>query len=168
MGNTENLSGTTAIKKVQEIIKNADTCMFVTNVSSFPLSSRPMNTIKVDDNGTIWFFSKDNSEKNKHISIDSKVQLFYSNHGSSEYISLSGNAQIIRDQKKVEELWAPVARNWFRAGKTDPSITLIKFIPETGHYWDIKTNKMVQLIKLAIGSLVEATSENGREGSLTV
>jgi general stress protein 26 len=167
MANSDNLSGNTAIQKIKEIVKHAGTCMFVTNVSKFPLSARPMATIEVEDNGSIWFFSKDNSEKNQHISVDSKVQLFYENHSSSEYISVSGNAQIVRDKKKIEELWTPMARNWFK-GPEDPSCTLIKFIPDTGHYWDTKNNKMVQMIKMAVGMVTGQTMDDGRDGSLIV
>lgn len=167
MGNTENLSGNSAIQKIKEIVKDAGTCMFVTNVANYPLSARPMATIKVEENGSIWFFSRDNSEKNKHISIDSKVQLFYESHSSSEYISISGNAQIVRDQEKIKELWTPMARIWFN-GADDPTITLIRFVPDTGHYWDTKNNKMVQMIKMAVGMVTGNTIDDGRDGSLVV
>lgn len=58
MGNTENLRSVEAVGKLRELIEKANTCLFTTRLTTVPLSSRPMSTLRVDENGIIWFFSK--------------------------------------------------------------------------------------------------------------
>jgi general stress protein 26 len=47
-----------------------------------------MSTRKVDEDGTIWFYSRASSNKNKEIALDHRVHLFYSNPGSAEFLNV--------------------------------------------------------------------------------
>lgn len=78
MGDVKDLAATDAVKKIREIAKDANICMFLTDLSNLPLSGRPMATQQVDEDGCIWFMSDKNSDKNQHIQQDDQVQLFYS------------------------------------------------------------------------------------------
>ncbi len=167
MGNTENLRSIEAIDKIKELIDRANVCLFTTRLSNAPLSARPMSTLKVDENGIIWFFSKVDSDKNADIKQDDRVQLFYANSTSSEYISLYGRAEITTDERMIHELWNPLAKVWF-TGKEDPTITVLKVTPEDGHYWDTKHNKMVQLLKLAVGTIIGKPLDDGLEGTIRI
>ena len=141
--------------------------MFVTDLNSLPLSGRPMATQEVDDEGNIWFMSGKDSDKNRDIENDQHVQLFYSATGKYEYMSIYGRAVIITDQFKIQELWTPMAKTWFKQGKDDPNISLIKVTPDDAYYWDTKNNKMVSLLKFAIGAIgVNTKDDGGIEGKL--
>lgn len=169
MGDVKNLTATDAVEKIREIAKDANICMFVTDLSSLPLAGRPMATQEVDEQGNIWFMSDRNSDKNKHIEDDEQVQLFYSHTNNYEYLSIFGRAEIVNDRSKVEELWTPMAKTWFKEGKDDPNISLIKVIPEDAYYWDTKNNKMVSLIKFAMGAIgINPKDDGGIEGKLKV
>ena len=74
MGDVKNLTATDAVEKIREIAKDANICMFVTDLSNLPLAGRPMATQEVDEEGNIWFMSDRNSNKNKEIAKDDKVQ----------------------------------------------------------------------------------------------
>lgn len=166
MGTTQDLQHVEAIKKIQELVEAANVCLFATELTRAPLSVRPMSTSKVDDDGNIWFFSKKDSEKNEHIQEDDQVQLLYSHNSSSEYLSLYGHAEIVRDRNKIEELWTPIAKAWFPEGIEDPSITLLKVTPKEGHYWDTKNGKVISLIKIAVSAVTGKPSEIGVEGKV--
>ena len=169
MGDVKNLAASDAVKKLREIAKDANICMFVTDLSNIPLSARPMATQEVDEDGSIWFMSDKNSDKNFHIRHDDHVQLFYSHTGNYEYLSVFGRAEIINDRKKIEELWTQMAKTWFKEGKDDPNISLIKVIPDDAYYWDTKNNKMVSLIKFAMGAVgITPKDDGGVEGSLSL
>lgn len=167
MGNTENLRSVEAVEKIKALIEKANVCLFTTRLGSVPLSSRPMSTLRVDENGIIWFMSKVDSDKNMHLKQDDRVQLFYTHSASSEYLTLFGRAEVIADRRMIDELWNPMARIWFE-GKDDPTITLLKVTPEDGHYWDTKSNKMVQLLKLAIGAIIGKPLDDGLEGNIRI
>ena len=166
-GKVEHLSSQDAIEKMREIAKAANICMFVTKLENAPLSARPMATQEVDEEGNIWFFSGRTSEKNEHISGDPKVQLFYSHSSGYEYLSVYGTAEVIDDRSKTAELWTPIAKAWFKEGKNDPDLTLIKVTPLDAYYWDTKDNKMISLIKFAMGALgLNPKDDGGVEGRL--
>ena len=169
MGDVKNLTATDAVEKIREIAKDANICMFVTDLSSLPLAGRPMATQEVDEQGNIWFMSDRNSDKNRQIEDDEQVQLFYSHTNNYEYLSIFGRAEIVNDRSKIEELWTPMAKTWFKAGKDDPNISLIKVIPEDAYYWDTKNNKMVSFIKFAMGAIgINPKDDGGIEGKLKV
>ena len=169
MGEIKNLTADNAVEKIREIAKDANICMFVTDLSSLPLAGRPMATQEVDDEGNIWFMSNINSDKNRQVENDSQVQLFYSHTSKYEYLSVFGKAEIVNDRSKIEELWTPMAKTWFENGKDDPNISLIKLIPEDAYYWDTKNNKMVSLIKFAMGTMgITPKDDGGVEGKLKV
>lgn len=169
MGEVKNLTADNAVEKIREIAKDANICMFVTDLSRIPLAGRPMATQEVDEEGNIWFMSHRSSDKNKEIDNDNKVQLFYSHTGSYEYLSIFGRAEIVNDRSKIEELWSPMAKTWFKEGKEDPNISLIKVTPEDAYYWDTKNNKMVSLIKFAMGAMgITPKNDGGVEGRLKV
>lgn len=169
MGDVKNLANKDAVEKMREIAKAANICMFVTNLSSLPLSASPMATQEVDDEGNLWFFSNKNSNKNADIAEHNEVQLFYSHTGNYEYLSIYGRAEIVIDRKKNEELWTPIAKAWFKEGKDDPELTLLKVTPSDAYYWDTKNSKMVSFFKIAISAISgKGMDDGGIEGNLDV
>lgn len=164
----QNLTREDAVKKIKELAEGESICMFVTNLDQKPLNGRPMATQQVDDSGNLWFLSARSSDKNHDIESDNRVQLFYCNKGSSEYLSIYGYAEIVFDRSKIEELWNPLVKVWFKEGKDDPEISIIKVIPEDVYYWDTKNNKMITLVKLAASVVSGKTMDNSVEGTLKV
>ena len=168
MSDVKNLTSKEAIEKLQELSTNSDFCMFITNLFHIPFSGRPMSTQEVDDEGNIWFMSREGSEKNNDIELDNRVQLIYCNNKSLEYLSVYGEAEILKDRAKIGDLWTPIAKTWFNEGKDDPEITLIKVKPLDAYYWDTKNNKMVSLIKMLVGAIAGKEFDGGVEGKIKV
>lgn len=162
----KNLASKEGIDKLRELVKSADICMFATNLGGQPISARPMSTQNADDEGALWFFSQASSNKNAEIAIDNRVQLFYSNIGSSEYLSVSGNATILKDEQKAKELWTVWVKTWFTEGPDDPELTIIKVEPEEVYYWDTKHHKMVSMLKIMAGAISGKTMDDSVEGRI--
>ena len=125
-----------------------------------------MATQGIDDDGRIWFFSAVDSRKNQQITAGSPVHVFYALPSRSEYLALNGTAAVSKDQRKIDELWSRYVKTWFNEGKDDPRLSLIEFSPSSGHYWDTKSNRTVQLAKIALGALTGKTTDDSVEGSL--
>ncbi len=166
MGDIMNLSGNEAVEKIKEMAEGK-ICLFCTYEDS-EVVSRPMSTQKVEDDGTIWFFSDKNSVKNDQIVTDNKVYLMYADTSKQHYLSLIGYAEIVFDKNKIDELWTPIAKAWFEEGKDDPDITLLKVMPDNGHYWDTKNGKLVSTIKIAIAAMTGKEMDGSIEGDLSV
>jgi len=161
----KNLKREEANKKIQQIVDDADICLFTTDLTSLPLKTRPMSRQRVDEDGTIWFFSDKDSEKNADIAKDSRVQLFYSNQKQMEFLSLYGTATIIQNEVIANELWSAPAKIWFKDAN-DPNLTIIKVTPEDGYYWDTKNGKLVSLFKMAVGLITGKELDGSVEGKV--
>ena len=94
MGTTKNLSDQAAVDKVKELAEEAKLCMLCTSLGQTPFNTRPMATQMIEEDGTFWFFSPADSNKNSEIASDNRVQLIYSNRPGSEYLSVYGRAEI--------------------------------------------------------------------------
>src|SRR5688500_15385733 len=134
----EHLHDRGAIEKMQELVKHNNVCLFTSDLTMIPLQTRPMITQEVDEEGNSWFLSSEESNKNLEIGADPRVQLFYANKSDSEYLSVYGHAVVLRDHDTKAEHWNPIAKAWFKEGKNDPDLTVIKVIPEQAYYWDTK------------------------------
>lgn len=166
--NVNDISTAEARDKLEQIAKDAGICMFVTRLDKLPQAARPMSVLDVDAEGNLWFFSHIHSNKNIHIIGDNRVQLYFANKSSSEYLSIYGEATILNNKDKIRELWTPVAKAWFHEGVDDPNITLLKIHPKDAYYWDTKSNKLVALIKIAVSAITGNSNDDGVEGKLKV
>lgn len=166
--NTQNLIGQDAIDKLKELIKSESNCFFCTQLTKQPINSRPMYTQKVDNEGNIWFMSSIKSGKNVEIEHDNSVQLFYSNTSGYEFLSVYGTATIHTDKDKIYEMWTPFASAWFKDGKDDEDISLIKIKPDSSYYWDTKNNKVISMIQMLASIVTGVAPDNGIEGKLKI
>lgn len=164
----ENLSSQNAIEKIKELAKKESTCIFTTALTELPLAGAPMNTMDVDDDGVLWFFSNKNSTRNKNIEKDNRVQLFFSNSNNYQFLSLFGTAQVVINPAKAKDLWLPIVKAYFPGGVDDPDLSILKVTPHEAHYWDTKTNKLVALAKMVTGIFKGKIMNDGVEGELMV
>lgn len=161
----EDLGGDKAIAKVREIADSAKSCFFCTSVSSpGPSNARPMSVQKVDDDGNIWFLSAKDSHKNAELKANPSARLFFQGSAHSDFLHLEGHATISTDRAMIDELWEPIAKNWFTGGKDDPRITVIRFEPSEGYYWDTKHGYAVAGVKMLLGAAMGKTMDDSVEG----
>jgi general stress protein 26 len=124
-------------QKVWELIKGIRIAMLVTQDRSHKLSARPMAAANRDfDDGTLWFFAREDSPKLDELAESRNVLVAYAHPGKQDYVSLSGTARVVRDQAKVKQLWSEPARVWFPKGPEEGDIALIAVDVETAEYWD--------------------------------
>jgi general stress protein 26 len=156
-----------AAKKIKELVDDINICIFCSDRQKIQGGAcRPMGTQGVDKEGNIWFFSSKDSNKNKEISKNNQVELYYSHPGKSSFLVVSGEAEILFDKQKIAELWNPLDKTWFTAGKEDPRISIIKVKPAHAHYWDTKGNKMINFLKMVASVATGKNRVNGEEGKM--
>lgn len=167
---TENLHSQEAVKKLKELSESARTCMFCTELSTLPNNARPMSLQECDQEGNLWFISSSDSNKNFEIKDDNRVQLYFMNNGSSEYLSIFGKAYIYTDKNTIEDKWSSFANAWFEDGKDDPKVTIIRVTPDETYYWDTKAGKFVSMVTFIASAVTGIKTDNsdGVEGNLTV
>lgn len=127
-------------QKVIELLDNHKTTMLVTRNKKGDLVSRPMTTQKPQFDGVVWFFVSSDADVIEEVEADPEVNIAYSIEGN--YLSLSGSASMVDDDKKKKELWYPELKHWFDgAGPESPKVKLIKVDISTARYWDMSEQK---------------------------
>ncbi len=158
-----------AIDKLKKLVYEIKVALFCTNLKTDDGSTcRPMAAQQVCDQGNIWFFSQLKSDKNKEIEADKNVQLFFAHPGNASYLVVNGEAKIIIDAAKTEELWTPAAEAWFKDGKEDKNISIIKVKPVSAYYWDADGDTMINFFKKVAFVVTGATEPVKEEGNITV
>ncbi len=59
---------------------------------------------------------------------------------------MSGDAEVVNDRAKMEELWSEMCKAWFPKGLDDPDLCLLKVEVNTAEYWESPSGKMVQVL----------------------
>ena len=134
---------------LQEKIGEVDIAMFTTLSPEGNPHSRPMSTMKMDEEGILWFFTSYHSKKCREIETSNNINLSYTDPDSQTFVSVTGVAQIINNKRKKTELWTPVLKAWFPLGIKDPDLRLIRIMITEAEYWDAGSNRMIQLFEMA-------------------
>jgi general stress protein 26 len=167
--NHKDLQDNEAIKKVKELCEKAKSCFFCTRIKTGePFATRPMSVQEIDDEGSFWFLSANDSYKNAQLAEDPAVQMLFQGSPYSDFIMLYGKATITDDKARIKELWNPILKTWFTEGIDDPRISVIKVTPADGYYWDTKHGQLVAFAKQMVGAMIGKTLDDSIEGSLKV
>lgn len=157
-----------SVDKLKEKIEDIEICMFSTVEPNGRILSRPMSTRKMDPDGTLWFFTNELSEKVDDVEMYDNVNLAYANISKQSYISISGSAEIVKDQMVIDKLWSPILKAWFPRGLDDPNLALIKVIPHTAEYWNASSSKMEQMLNVAKAIMKGKQYESGEHGQINL
>jgi general stress protein 26 len=141
--------------KIAELIKDVRICMLTTAEGDGTLRSRPMATqeLKGGFDGVLWFFTEIDSGKVDEVERERHVNLAYSKPGDQVYVSISGNARVMRDKAKAAELWTPFLKAWFPKGLEDPQLALLRVEATEAEYWEAPHGAVVRVVGL-VKSLV--------------
>jgi general stress protein 26 len=167
--NHEDVRGQAAIDRIRQVVDKTETCFFCTAFSTGSTgASRPMSVRHVDDDGTLWFLSANDSHKNAEIAMDPGVRLFFQGSEHAGFLQLTGQARIVSSKAQIKKLWSPVLKTWFTEGADDPRITALSVTPGGGYYWDTKHGPAVAGLKMLIGAAIGKTLDDSIEGRVKI
>jgi general stress protein 26 len=164
----ETTSQSNARELLWELVKDIQFAMFTTRADG-RLRSRPMTTqnSEVDERSSLWFFMSRGSDAVGDLESDPVVNVAYADPGRDAYVSVSGEAAVVEDRAKKEQLWSKLAEAWFPDGVDDPELALVEVRIEDAEYWDVKESKVTQLFKMAKAAVVsEPPSGMGEHGEV--
>lgn len=146
--------------KIWKMISDIGTGMLVTEEDSV-LTSRPMQIVQDDYEGTLWFFTKADSPKVDEVESDHNVCVSFSCPKKGTYVSLTGRARLSRDKKLINEFWSPFVAAWFPEGKDSKSVALLEIKVEHGEHWDNETTSLGYLYEVAKANITNSTPNVG-------
>lgn len=112
--------------------------------------TRPM-TAQVDDaNSEIWFFASKESALVKNIRSDSNARATFVSKNYGIFASVGGLVVNDSTPEMIDKHWNSDVAAWYK-GKTDPTISLLKFVPKRAEIWR-QGSSLIAGIKVLFGA----------------
>lgn len=116
-----------------ELLRAIHTATIITHLPDGTLRGRPLSVAHVEEDGALWFFTSAQSGKVDELANDPRALVSLAE--DDKYVVLNGAIELVRDRTKARALWREQFRVWF-SDPDDPNLTLLRFQPETGEYWN--------------------------------
>jgi general stress protein 26 len=146
-------------QKVAQLLEGERFGFLTTITMDGRLTSRPMTLQEVEFDGDLWFFAERDSNPVKHIAASPEVNLGAGSGGN--WVSLSGEAEVVEDVAKKRELWNDAVEAWFPQGPDDDGVVLIKVHADSAEYWDTPGGRLATAFSFAEAKLTGQRIEGG-------
>jgi len=166
----QSLTGADAQDKLRELLANFPITTMVTVEGNGAITARPIGVVgdHAAFDGQLWFITDRRSRKVEAINAGATTFLIFENHDQGAYLHLNGQAHVVEDRARLEQLYTPVQRTWFPDGLEDPHMILLRFDADQGEFWD-KHNGMIRLAAAFAKALVTGSpGSSGNTGTATL
>lgn len=139
------------LSKLSEKLADIDFGMLSTHTDSGEIASRPMsNNGDVDYDGNSHYFTYEQSRTVTDIQQNPKVSLSFQGSQSllgapGIFVSVQGNAELVRDKAEFAAHWTSSLDRWFKQGVDTPGVVMVKVVATRIHYWDGEDNAEMAL-----------------------
>ena len=130
------------LSEISEKMRDIDFAVLSTRTEGGAVAGRPMsNNRQVEYDGDSYFFTLESTRTVGDIRRDPNVGLTYQAKSGMLgmkpfFITVEGQAELIRDKSEFEEHWTKDLDAWFKQGIDTPGLVLIKAVAQRLHYWD--------------------------------
>jgi general stress protein 26 len=129
------------LSDIADKMKGIDVAILSTHTEGGEIAARPMsNNGDVKYDGDSYFFTSDDTLCVSDIRRNAKVGLGYSAEpglfSGGVYISVEGDAELIRDKIVFQQHWNSDLDKWFKQGVDTPGLVLIKVHAHRIKCWD--------------------------------
>ncbi|HTV52873.1 MAG TPA: pyridoxamine 5'-phosphate oxidase family protein, partial [Steroidobacteraceae bacterium] len=123
------------LQKLGELIQNIRVAMLTTVDPAGWLHTRPVETLRYEPSGSLWFFTDWHSEKANELLQDVRTSVAYAHPSKNIYVAVAGSGRLSRDPAKAAELWTPSQRAWYPNGVEDERLAVLRVDIEHAEYW---------------------------------
>jgi general stress protein 26 len=116
--------------------------------------AQPMTAQMDDDLGDkspIWFFTAKDNGIVKAMKKGHRANAHFASKGHDLFACVHGNLVLDDDPLTINKLWNPFVAAWFKGGKTDPKLQLIRLDPDHAEIW-LNENSLFAGIRMLFGS----------------
>ena len=108
--------------------------------------TRPM-TAQVD-NGRIYFFASRSEDLFKGLGRTTKAIATFAGKGHKLFASIHGTLKENMDRAVIERLWNPIIASWFKDGKDDPDLVLLRLEAKGADVWEAQAGATLKAAAL--------------------
>ena len=149
--------------KLGELIRDIRVALLTTVDRDGRFHTRPVQTLQVEGDRTLWFFTDWSSPKVNELHHDVRVSLGYAEPAKNVYAAVTGSGSLLRDAQKAKELWSVEQRAYYPKGPDDERLALLRVLIERAEYWIApgRTSHLIAAVTATVtGTPVAVVGEN--------
>jgi len=89
-----------------------------------------------DDGGQIYFFGTKSDGVGQAVTSSSRAVATFASKGHDLFAHIHGTLVASDDRQVIERLWNPSIAAWYKDGKNDPDLQLLRFDTESADVWE--------------------------------
>ncbi len=125
--------------------------------------ARPMTAFREDETGTIWFFTRDDTDLSKAVGMGQQDAMFtYGSKDQEVWACIRGALSVHNDRERIEKFWNTIVGAWYPDGKDDAHLTLLRFDAADGRIWVSKQGPVRFFYEVAKANLTGTLPDAGR------
>jgi len=120
-----------AIAAALAAIKDAPISILITRgLDGYP-AARPMGTLLVEDDCTVYYATLSTMDKCAQIAADPKAAVYWPNlgEGGFAWVMVKGEAELTQEPDVLDRFWKDEFVRYFPGGRNDPAYTIIRVKP---------------------------------------
>lgn len=137
--------------------------------TSAPSGLRPM-TAQFDskaDQGPIWFFTGTDAALVTDLATEDLAIFTFVSKGHEVFATVHGHMTRITDRPTIDRLWNPSVAAWYKGGKDDPTLALLRFDPASAEIWRDGSGLLAGLKTLFGGDPQAGVKDNAAKVALS-
>lgn len=125
--------------------------------------SQPMTAFREEESGTIWFFTRDDTDLAKDAAAPGQSAMFtYSSKDQEVWACIHGSLSVAAPNRElIDKYWNPILGAWYPGGKDDPHLTLLQFDAGEGRIWVAKQGPVRFFYEIAKANLTKTLPDAG-------
>jgi general stress protein 26 len=96
---------------------------------------QPMTAFAEPESGTLWFFTSRDSDLARSAAGGGKAMFVFLSRDRELQASIRGELTAHLDDLHRDKYWSSVVSAWFPKGKSDPNLTMLKFVCSEAQVW---------------------------------
>jgi general stress protein 26 len=121
--------------KVAALIRDIRIALLTTLDLEGHFHTRPIQTLKLEAERTLWFFTDWSSPKVGELQSDIRVSLGYASSETHSYVAICGTGRLFQDAAKARQLWSAEQFAFYPRGPEDARLALLCVTIEHAEYW---------------------------------
>jgi general stress protein 26 len=128
---------------------------------------QPMTARHEGDSGPLWFFTATDNSLVDALGHGNRAIATYASKGHDLFASIHGSLSLVTDRDMINRLWNSSAAPWFKGGRDDPKLALIRLDTERAEIWLSSSTTGAAITRLFTGKdPKEEAKENVAEVAL--
>ena len=121
-----------------------------------------------DDGGPIYFFGSKSESLVTEMGQSHAAVATYASKGHDLFAHVHGQLVLDEDRAVIERLWNPIIASWYKDGKDDPDLALIRFDTDNAEIWKAETGATLKAAAMKALFNIDPGKEQQKENRADV